>query len=207
VRLRILGPPALALAVALGWTGCGSTGHGSHARASTAAAITPSGRQIGRLSTPGTPKGEQITHIQVIATAKVPRAAMALVPVYIDAQGPFPFAVDTGASRSLISGRLARQIGLPQAGPAGRVSGITGSAQAFPVRISSWSAGSIPLPPTQIAAMSPQSESAEGQPPPALRRRMVQAPVGLLGSDVLSRFGKVAIDYDRSLLILDPPVR
>jgi hypothetical protein len=29
-------------------------------------------------------------------------------------------------------------------------------------------------------------------------------PVGLLGSDVLSRYGKVAIDYNRALLILDP---
>jgi hypothetical protein len=132
---------------------------------------------------------------------------MALVPVYIDAQGPFPFAVDTGASRSLISGRVARRIGLTPAGPAGTISGITGSAKAFPVRISSWSAGDIPLPASEIAAMSPESEGAAREPSAGLRRRVVQAPVGLLGSDVLSRFGKVAIDYDRSLLILDPPVR
>lgn len=35
----------------------------------------------------------------------------------------------------------------------------------------------------------------------------VQGPVGLLGSDVLSRYGKIAIDYDKGLLILDPPVK
>ncbi|HSC02354.1 MAG TPA: hypothetical protein VLC49_03515 [Solirubrobacteraceae bacterium] len=34
----------------------------------------------------------------------------------------------------------------------------------------------------------------------------VVTPVGLLGSDVLSRYGKIAIDYDKGLLVLDPPV-
>jgi hypothetical protein len=37
--------------------------------------------------------------------------------------------------------------------------------------------------------------------------RAVSGPVGLLGSDVLSRYGKIAIDYDKGLLILDPPVK
>jgi hypothetical protein len=28
----------------------------------------------------------------------------------------------------------------------------------------------------------------------------------VLGPDVLSRYGKIAIDYDKGLLVLDPPV-
>jgi hypothetical protein len=33
------------------------------------------------------------------------------------------------------------------------------------------------------------------------------APDGLLGSDVLSRYGRVAIDYDHDVLLLDPRLR
>ena len=35
----------------------------------------------------------------------------------------------------------------------------------------------------------------------------LRGPMGLLGSDVLSRYGKIAIDYDKGLLVLDPPVK
>jgi len=31
--------------------------------------------------------------------------------------------------------------------------------------------------------------------------------VRALGSDVLSRYGKIAIDYDKGLLVLDPAVK
>jgi hypothetical protein len=46
-------------------------------------------------------------------------STLALVPVFIDGQGPFAFALDTGASHSVIDKDLAEQLGLPAAG-AGR---------------------------------------------------------------------------------------
>ena len=48
--------------------------------------------------------------------------------------------------------------------------------------------------------------AAIGSPTAATAGRL-QGPVGLLGSDVLSRYGKIAIDYDKGLLVLDPPVK
>ena len=191
----------VAVLLALAGAGCGAGGH--RTASTTVAAVTPNGRQIGKLSTPGTPKGEQVAHLVVVASATEPRAAMALLPVHIDAQGPFPFAVDTGASRSLISGRLARRLGLPLSGSEHTVYGITGGAKAVEVTIATWTAGSILLPATKIAALSASAEE------PRVRRsgQGVAGPVGLLGSDVLSRFGKIAVDYDRGLLILDPPVK
>jgi Aspartyl protease len=193
----------VALAIAPLAGGCGGT-H-SHV-AGSAAAIGVNGRRIGSLSTPGTPKGEQTVHVLVVAKTGPQRAAMALVPVYIDERGPYPFALDTGASSSLISATLAHQLHLAAQSPATTIHGITGAGRAYQVRLGNWRAGRVPLPPSLIDAMLPREGGESGGEPPAHGRRRA-GPAGLLGSDVLSRYGKIAVDYDRGLLILDPPVR
>lgn len=137
--------------------------------------------------------------MEIAEGKKCSGAAVALVPIYIDGHGPYPFALDTGASRSLMSSALARELHLPEAGSAGVVVGITGSSQAVNIRVDNWAAGKIPLPPTLIAAIV--------APTGTHTRTRQGRPIGLLGSDVLSRYGRIAVDYDRSLLILDPPIR
>jgi hypothetical protein len=194
----------LATVITLVTAGCGGA---KKTATISAAAIGFNGKQIGKLSTPGTPKGEQTISIQVIAKTGAHRSALALVPVYIDERGPFPFALDTGASRSLISSALAHELHLPETGSAGVVSGVTGSSRAVDVRVDNWRAGKVPLPPTLVAAMLPSSKEGSRPAEPPQGHRRVRGPVGLLGSDVMSRYGKIAVDYDRSLLILDPPVR
>lgn len=181
--------------------GCGSSAHGAAAtHTSSGAVITPSGHRLAKLSTPGTPKGEQTVRIEVVATSTSPsRQTLALVPVFIDGRGPFPFALDTGASRSLISAELANKLGLPSRGSAGMLEGVTGAASAENFAVASWRAGSVALPPSTIAAV--------GSPTAAPGAADLHGPVGLLGSDVLSRYGKIAIDYDHALLVLDPPVK
>jgi hypothetical protein len=87
---------------------------------------------------------------------------------------------------------------LPARGSAGMLQGVTGAASAENFAVASWRAGAIRLPPSMIAAIG----SATGG---AVTR--LHGPVGLLGSDVLSRYGKIAIDYDKGLLVLDPPVK
>ncbi len=77
--------------------------------------------------------------------------------------------------------------------------GVTGNASAENFAVASWRAGSTALPPAMIAAIG--SAAGEG----AVSK--LRGPVGLLGSDVLSRYGKIAIDYDKGLLVLDPPVK
>jgi Aspartyl protease len=189
-------------AVAVLAAGCGASALHSattHTSTGTGAVVTPSGHHLPKLSTPGTPHGEQTVTLEVLATSARPtRQTLALVPVYIDGHGPLPFAVDTGASRSLIAAALAVRLRLPARGSAGTLQGVTGAASAENFAIDSWRAGNISLPPSMIAAIG----SAAGATATGLR-----GPVGLLGSDVLSRYGKIAIDYDRGLLVLDPPVK
>jgi hypothetical protein len=167
--------------------------------------VTPSGHSLGRVSTPGTPKGEQTVAIAVVATpGAAKRATLALVPVYIDGHGPFPFALDTGASRSLIANALAHRLRLPHRGSAGKLYGIVAGATAENVLIAHWRAGTVALPLEVVAELGQASATAQ---PSAKPGGLPAGPLGLLGSDVLSRYGKIAIDYDKSLLILDPPVR
>jgi hypothetical protein len=193
--------------------GCGGGGGaggsaGTCATAPTHPPIKPNGQQLSALSTPGTPKGEQTVPIQVIAsTAKVARQALALVPVYINGHGPFPFALDTGATRSLITLPLAQQLHLPSRGSAGLIHGVGGLAQAENVEVARWRAGKVTLPGSIIAAIVPAPGTATSPHASAGNGRVAAGPVGLLGSDVLSRYGKIAIDYDKGLLILDPHVR
>jgi predicted aspartyl protease len=116
---------------------------------------------------------------------------LALVPVRINGRGPFPFAVDTGASSSLIDARLAQKLRLPDEGTTGLLSGVAGSAHGTRTTLRDWSIGGVRLPSGPIASLRLTGPDGKG-------------PAGLLGSDVLSRFGKVAVDYEHSRLILDP---
>jgi hypothetical protein len=197
---RILAAAAVLVTCSVAASGCG--GAAPRTRTSSAAAVNLHGQQIGRVSTPGTPRGEQTVSIEVLARTGPERAAIALVPVRIDGRGPFPFALDTGASTSLISAALATRLHLVPQGPPRTIEGVTGGGRAYRVRIGDWSAGKVALPPTLADELV-----ASGAQPPVVRRRGGAGPVGLLGSDVLSRYGKIAVDYDRGLLVLDPPVR
>ncbi|HEU5370202.1 MAG TPA: retropepsin-like aspartic protease [Ktedonobacterales bacterium] len=115
-------------------------------------------------------------------------STLVLASVKIHGQGPFTFAVDTGASTSLISSSLAERLNLPQAGSPEPISGIGGVTQAIPVRVSNWNTGQIRLPTVTIASATIPHE------------RGTQNFQGLLGSDVWSKFGKFTLDYSDSTL-------
>jgi hypothetical protein len=186
--MRRLAPILLIAFVA---AGCGGGGHkSSGAAGGQEKAVTPSGRHV-KLSTPGVPKGERTVPLRVI-TAKG-RDTVALVPVYIDGRGPFAFALDTGAAQSLIDVSLVRSLGLRSVGQR-RLEGITGGGKGLIVQVKNWRAGRVRLHPDTIASFK-LMDGRGGQP------------AGLLGSDVLSRFGKIAVDYDKDVLLLDPPVK
>jgi len=114
---------------------------------------------------------------------------IALVPVYIDARGPFSFTLDTGASRSLVDRSVVRQLHLKILGPApGELAGLFGSSKAQIVRVDRWRAGDVDLPAGDLLT--------------APLGNFGQSDAGLLGSDVLSRFHSVTIDYGNELLVL-----
>jgi len=105
------------------------------------------------------------------------------VPVCLNGHGPYPFILDTGDSLSTIDTALARTLQLPSAGPPGLGAGANCDARTQPVFVAQWSLGSLPL--------DPQVAQAIGIPDFGV----TDAPAGLLGSDVLSRFGSARLDF------------
>ncbi|HEX8730189.1 MAG TPA: retropepsin-like aspartic protease [Ktedonobacterales bacterium] len=113
-------------------------------------------------------------------------ATLVVVDVMIHGKGPYQMALDTGASLTLIDRPLALQLGLTVAGPPEDITGVGGQQRVTPVTISKWSVGQAQFPAMTItsAPLSDLKNSAGVD--------------GLLGSDVLDRYGAVTIDYTDS---------
>lgn len=109
------------------------------------------------------------------------------IPVMIEGQGPFEFAVDTGADRSCLSDKLAAQLGLPP-GPDVMVHGISGSALTPTVRLSGLTVG---------------QETLKGGVVPVLDRDRLGVD-GLLGVDALQQRRLVMNFRDRVLELHQP---
>jgi predicted aspartyl protease len=100
----------------------------------------------------------------------------------------FPFLIDTGSSKTLVDVALARKLHLRTIGKPIKVTGVGCSEAASKVRLSGWSIGGQPLP--NIVATDSVIAGADGKA------------FGLLGSDVLSHFGTISIDYLHGVLTL-----
>ena len=105
------------------------------------------------------------------------------VNVCIDDHGPYPFVLDSGAGQSTIDASLAKRLHLASAGPATSFAGVGCTGTARPVSVGSWSLDGVVLAPQQLTAATLPQMGAKEQP------------VGLVGSDVLARFGAVRIDF------------
>ena len=111
----------------------------------------------------------------------------ALVRVFINGQ-LIPMLVDTGATMTVVNHTAARRLHLKTVGKPHEFCGVTGCAPAPRVRVSNWNVVGVPLPGAVVLS----------SPIAGLNAR----PFGLLGSDVLSQFGSVTIDYRDKQLIL-----
>lgn len=118
---------------------------------------------------------------------------LAFVPVSIEDEGPFMFALDTGASASVVDEAVADQVGLELTGERRSVSGILGTGQVPVARVDQWKVGHVRLDPGEVTIidLGPPRESGGIQ--------------GLLGSDVLSDFGSITVDYDDGVLKIPAP--
>jgi hypothetical protein len=114
------------------------------------------------------------------------------VNVCIGGKGPFPFIIDTGAAVSFIDTRLADRLDLAEGSPI-KYSGFgcTGTGQI--VAVPSWSVSGVALAPQTLGAAEQPGVGAAGQPD------------GLLGSDVLSRFGSMRLDFKAQTLTFEGP--
>jgi hypothetical protein len=116
-----------------------------------------------------------------------------LANVCIDGKGPFPFIIDSGAGESIIAAHLATQLDLPRSGPTTGYAGIGCTGTAHPVSVATWSVAGAPLTAQSLTAATLPDFGGRGEP------------VGLLGSDVLGRFGAVRIDFTAQTLTLGGP--
>jgi predicted aspartyl protease len=112
---------------------------------------------------------------------------LALAKVIVHGRA-FPFLIDTGSSKTLVDDALAKKLHLKTVGRPIKVTGVGCSEGARKVRLSRWSIGGQRLP--NIVATSSVIAGSGGKA------------FGLLGSDVLSHFGTIGIDYAHGQLTL-----
>lgn len=103
---------------------------------------------------------------------------------------PYPFIIDTGAVQSSVNTELAADLGLATVGPKQTFAGLGCLGSYRQVEMSGWSLSGVPLDPAVVSAQTPLG--------------MGKA-VGLLGADVLSRFGSVRLDFAAKRLVLGAP--
>ena len=126
--------------------------------------------------------------IPIIVVKTRSGATAALVRVYIHGR-LVPMLIDTGATVTVINTTAARRLHLKTVGKRHKFCGVTGCALARRVRVSNWNVGGVVPLPTVVVSSSPIAG-------------LNAHPFGLLGSDVLSRFGSVTIDYAAKELVL-----
>jgi predicted aspartyl protease len=84
-------------------------------------------------------------------------------PVLINGQGPFRLVLDTGASHSGVTARVAAALGIPlDQSPPVMLRGVTGSAEVPSIRVQSLTVGDLTLRPAILAIVIDALGGAEG---------------------------------------------
>ena len=134
--------------------------------------------------------GPSVLSIRVVHLGK---GAVVLANVCIDGVGPFPFVVDSGSALSVVDTQLSHRFHLHQVGSPELAAGIGCSATVVPEQVSRWSVGNLTLRSQTVLSTALPSLDAS------------QPLDGVIGSDVLSRFGAVRIDYRTQTMSLADP--
>jgi hypothetical protein len=163
-----------------GCSGDDDTAESASSRSVTTTAPSPS---------PTTTTDERLRSVR-LRVLSGPGGVFAFANVYIRGQGPFAFTVDTGASHSVIDYDLVRRLRLKTIGEPVIVTGITCRGEAGRLRMARWRAGEVELPGGEIQTID--------MPEPGGGIEID----GLLGSDVLSTFGAITVDYESQRLLL-----
>jgi predicted aspartyl protease len=120
---------------------------------------------------------------------------LVVVQVMVDGQGPFSFALDTGASRTMMSSELAGKLAVPttEDGPA---TGGGGQIRILAGEVNSIAVGD---------AIVRDHAIGVGDFFPMLSAAVGKKLNGILGYNFLNQF-RVTIDYSRRILELEPTV-
>ena len=168
-----------ALAVILIATGCSSTTHSTRqpARSSPTTDVTVSGCTTNSGVVPAVPLIPVDSGAGPVDTA----------PICIDGQGPYRFVVDTSSARSAVRDRVAAQLHLPAAPNSLQKLAVGCSSTDRQVTPSSMSLGPVALSSQPLAVLATSDFGSARID-------------GVLGGDILSRFGAVRLDYRSRLL-------
>jgi predicted aspartyl protease len=126
-------------------------------------------------------------------------SVLALVSITIQDQGPYTFVLDTGASRTVIDRPVVDSLHLEPVPAVPIATDVSGAVEATVVRVAQWRLGDVDLPGAVVAGIELSGPNA-----PGLQQVLGRRVDGLLGSDVLSGYGAITVDYARSTLILAP---
>ena len=173
---------SLSLLVLVGCSGGKETQATTQQAATTQSATTTQGSTTTRADAPRSVK------LRVLSG---PGGVFAFLRIYIGGKGPFAFTVDTGASHSVVDFDVVRRLGLKTIGDPVEITGITCRGEAGRLRMARWRAGSVRLPAGEIQTIE--------MPDPGGGIEID----GLLGSDVLSTFGAITVDYEGERLFLE----
>jgi hypothetical protein len=193
-RMGRLAGAAIGLLSGVALAGCGSGGGGAasaprvHVEPEVTFALPPAADGC-TAATPLPGGGSRIP----IEVSTVAGQVAELVNVCIGGQGPYPFVLDSGAGQSTIDAHLARRLQLPSAGQPETFGGVDCTGAARPVSVGQWSLEGVDLAPQELTSATMPQIGGKGEP------------VGLLGSDVLARFGGVRIDFAASDLLVPGP--
>ena len=116
-----------------------------------------------------------------------------IVQLCIDRSGPYRFVVDSGAESTTIVPGLAKRLGLARIGKDQKTSGVGCNAVANQRKILDWSIGGVELSPEVVLSEPIDGLGGHGEP------------VGLLGAEILSRFGAVQFNFTSSRLVFPGP--
>jgi hypothetical protein len=98
-----------------------------------------------------------------VAPTRRDRIGRIWAPVYINGQGPFRLVLDTGASHSGVTARVAETLGIPlDESPPVMLRGVTGSAEVPTIRVDSFTVGDLTLRPAILPIVIDALGGAEG---------------------------------------------
>ena len=120
-----------------------------------------------------------------------PAKPIILVPTFVNRMGPYDFALDTGASLTILSVELAESLGVKKGG-SGMGIGAGGSIQVSMGSVNSVAVGRIEVREILVAVMDLA----------ALSQAVGVRLLGIIGYNFLKSF-RLTIDYPKRLLRLD----
>ncbi len=196
--LKTAGGLVAVICVVAGFAGCGGGSSSSSAftatTSKTASSSKPKVTPVVKFELPSASGGCEQAKTSGGATtipikvSTVDEQVGVLANICVGKQGPFPFQIDSGSDSVTVTAQLAKRLKLKAVGKPVEIGGAGCSATEQNAKLSAWSLEGIPLQGQTVSTAKLPDLGGEGEPQ------------GLVGADVLSRFGAVRIDFAKETL-------